>query len=1087
MPNDNSTVQITVKVVDANSGKTIQDVTDNLNSLGDAGAGSGKKVAEGLGQIGEAGTTAGQKVAAGMQGVNTAMRLGVMGARQLGQEVGVNLPRSMSALTSSTASATEALGGFIGIIGVIAAVGLYNLYKRFIDVGHQVDDFNHKLSETARQRFFDVASIEDVNANLIQTNALLDQLDKKRQSSMGVGGLIGATIGSILNGGGLSGGINAYALQVYNPMDVKERNQAQQQNDNDRIRKLDDEHRAKLKDIEVEKERATAIRGTAAAQAEFNARQKEAEESRRFTNARAQLEADIVNRGRKPGEARISVAPDAGVSEEQMQVAVARAGMNAKNEALEQSGIRETARMRAEAGIAAQRGEAAYAAQRLEQERLVKQKVTDTLLSQSEGQKQLDAIDAKYAADRMKRLEAEHAETARLQAEANTGGLHGLAKIGAATDARIAGIDKAAPGFSDPATQAQREAAIRRQGDADAEQAQREFYDRIAQLDSSRTDRYASENQRIQAAADHTVTEITRAWREMYGQLDAMDQRRVQSQQSLNAEILKIQQDAARQKAEASERLEQQTEKMEAEGARAGLNRDQERTQQIVDEYNERYRQLEELRMKDAANADQYRRQELAAEEIKNGKLIEQQRQMRDRLAGQLRGFFRSPLDELRRQGEDAGAKIAASLIVHMRDGSPLNGGYGDPGVGGMHGGVLGGLLGSRSARSGITSSSSTLSATTAIIHVGTATITGGGFGGVSAGAGAPSIISDIGSGISGIGSIGSSGSTMGAASEPGSTASNVSSTLSSLPGMTKSVADLNKEIGAVKLPHVTELAGKDSGIGKLLGSSKAAGLAGGGLSLFSAFQGNGGFGGALSGALGGAKVGAEFGGPIGAAIGAIGGAVMGFMGFGGRGKAEDYDHKQVQPRISNDLLAYEAGSMDYQTAYDDFDSLSREAKMTTRQWGSGGTGYYNDHIKGEIIDAQARLTREQIAGRSEFGMTAAQLHSGGVIDGFGSMATSSDEGWIHAKKKEVVMHEQAAATHGVELRAMLAGASRADMATYYGGTKRAVATSSAPVNLNFRSHDAKGAYQLFMDNKHHIRAALNQSYAENSGGADFA
>jgi hypothetical protein len=677
--------------------------------------------------------------------------------------------------------------------------------------------------------------------------------------------------------------------------------------------------------------------------------------------------------------------------------------------------------------------------------------------------------------------------------QSGAAGLRGQARIDADRDIQINRINSN-PALAEHPDQAASERAAADQAQKDKSLAlQQQFNDRVAQMDASRSDRYISENERIENAAKRAVATITKEWRDSYGQLGEMDQRRLDTQQKLNAEIAKINQDATRQKQEASQRLEDQTERMEAEGARAGIGRDQERTQQIVDEYNQRYQQLEELREKaaqtDQATADKYRRQEIAAEEIKNGKLIEQQRQMRDRLAGQLRGFFTNPLDELRRKGEEAASKIAASFILKMQDRSGMNGGYGDAGIGGVHGGgVLG--LGNIFNRknSSVTAGSSTLHATTATIYVQSATFAGGSGGGGNIGGGFGAFSgSSSDAGTSSVGS--SSGSVAGSISGGPGVVSSISSTTSAVPGLVASANSLGKEMGATgnitnKIPGASKISG--SGVGKFL-SGKGAGLASGGLGLFSAFESNGGFGGALSGAMGGAKIGAEFGGPIGAAIGAVGGAVMGFIGFGGRGKAEDYDRKQVRPRIGNDLLAYESGSMDYQTAFDDFDSLSREAKMATRQWGSGGTGYYNDHIKSEIATAQTRLTREQIAGRSEFGMSAAQFHSGGIIDGFGSMATSGDEGWVHAKRGEIVMHEQAAATHSVALQAMLAGASHSDMAAYYGGSKRAVAASSGPINLNFNSHDAKGAYQLFMDNKHHIRAALNQSYAENSGGADFA
>jgi hypothetical protein len=40
-------------------------------------------------------------------------------------------------------------------------------------------------------------------------------------------------------------------------------------------------------------------------------------------------------------------------------------------------------------------------------------------------------------------------------------------------------------------------------------------------------------------------------------------------------------------------------------------------------------------------------------------------------------------------------------------------------------------------------------------------------------------------------------------------------------------------------------------------------------------------------------------------------------------------------------------------------------------------------------------------------------------------------------------------------------------------------------VNMNFQSLDSKTTARMFMDNKHHVRAALNASLAEYSGVGD--
>jgi DNA-binding IscR family transcriptional regulator len=51
------------------------------------------------------------------------------------------------------------------------------------------------------------------------------------------------------------------------------------------------------------------------------------------------------------------------------------------------------------------------------------------------------------------------------------------------------------------------------------------------------------------------------------------------------------------------------------------------------------------------------------------------------------------------------------------------------------------------------------------------------------------------------------------------------------------------------------------------------------------------------------------------------------------------------------------------------------------------------------------------------------------------------------------------------------------------GGTAQAQPTSMGDVHLHVHAIDASGVAKFLGDNKHGIRDAVNQSYAENSGG----
>lgn len=253
-------------------------------------------------------------------------------------------------------------------------------------------------------------------------------------------------------------------------------------------------------------------------------------------------------------------------------------------------------------------------------------------------------------------------------------------------------------------------------------------------------------------------------------------------------------------------------------------------------------------------------------------------------------------------------------------------------------------------------------------------------------------------------------------------------------------------------------------GIGANLG-----GAASGAMGLYSAYEGNGGIGGTLSGAMSGMQLGMSVGGPIGAAIGAAGGAILGAIGFGGKEKARVYDLKQVRPRLANDTEAFQQGSMDYASAYSDMQSLDQEARKNLDKMGGAARGYYWDTINGEIKRAEAKLTGEQRAGRSQFTTAAAQYETGtDRVPETGAYILHENESVYTADRTD----RTEAATRALE--------SAADSRTM-----PAASGFDGHVHFHVNAIDSKGVAQFFRDNSSHIRASLNYSRMFNSGGAD--
>jgi hypothetical protein len=233
-----------------------------------------------------------------------------------------------------------------------------------------------------------------------------------------------------------------------------------------------------------------------------------------------------------------------------------------------------------------------------------------------------------------------------------------------------------------------------------------------------------------------------------------------------------------------------------------------------------------------------------------------------------------------------------------------------------------------------------------------------------------------------------------------------------------------------------------------------------GAVGMYSAVEGNGGAGGALKGAAAGAEIGSLFG-PIGMAVGAAAGAIIGAIGIGGREKARVYDLTTVRPRLANDRDSFQQGSMDYLSAYSDAESLQTEAYKTCSKLGPAAGHYYSDTIKPEIIAAEGKLTAEQRAGRSQYTTSAASYDVGSDY--------IPQTGWNlnHVGERIIPSDQNERITQAIE-----------------GGGKMPVqAAAMGDVHLHVHAIDAKGVAGFLDKYKHNIRGAVNDSYAENSGG----
>jgi hypothetical protein len=252
------------------------------------------------------------------------------------------------------------------------------------------------------------------------------------------------------------------------------------------------------------------------------------------------------------------------------------------------------------------------------------------------------------------------------------------------------------------------------------------------------------------------------------------------------------------------------------------------------------------------------------------------------------------------------------------------------------------------------------------------------------------------------------------------------------------------------------------SGTGYTAAANTAMGVAGAGMAGYQGYQDtssafkSGTIGGTFKGALGdaaaGATIGMFVGGPVGAAIGAGIGAAVGLaagtigmiMGEGGKLAARDYYKKTIFPEIEN--LRTANNIADPVNAISQVNQMAFDGMMyMTQHWGQGSASWVDDnYLRKEQMLAIGQLEARARGGAYAVAASANQFHTGGMVTGFGDLATSGTEGFIHALQYETVMNPAASWSHGSVLDAMNRGASPTDVARMYLGAGSSGASASA-------------------------------------------
>ena len=1064
---------ITISVIDANSAATVQEINQELTSMGEAGLAGGAAAAEGLDQVGTHALTSLDNV------------------RLLRDDLGIRIPRAMEKAIASSSLLSGAIGalgsGFIalGAVEIIGrmATSIYDLYEKWIDVEAAADEYTKTVKKNQDADFINVRSIEDAKLRIDEATSAMTNAREAAQAlhSAGVAEIFS---GDVAGGAGMLAAAHSAAASS-----VKSGEQANALDP----KQIELQHQLNLEQIEANHATDGALQGQAKITAELQKQLAIHAEDQKYTRLQDRLQGNLTS-------------PDSGQALQDAKDREARGKAAADEIELARTTNEEIIKLHNEAVNSELQGSALYTAQEQQAIDELIRKGRERGLSDQQIAQETAAVKEKFDNEEAVRLNKLWTESQQQLRTAQTAGLTGVAKIQADQYDRMQQINTNPESSENPAAAENLRVAANLKADQEITAAQQQFNERMNELSDSSGNYMISGYAKISAEARKHIDELEKLFREYYGQLAADDPLRVAAEAQVQAQITQIDSQADRERQQLHQKTMNDLTKEEQLAARDLMPPWQAAQQNIVDQYNDRVKKAQDALNQELASNKltatqlqqvwrEYFADVEAAGAVEAAALEKQAMETRDKMASSLSELFKNPASTIEKDAEDLMMKILANWLMQSnvfkgQFGGILNfllGGSADlPTTGSLHD-QLGAVFGSRGSAGG---SMSTLSSAGTTLNTAGGTLSTAANAQLAAASALQSASTQLsmGSGSGGPGGLeglfnlgdgGSDSSSIPAGGIGFGFTPGLSSGGSGLGNLEE--ADPTAGQGTSAL---TSSAGTLGGGGnKYLGAAGAAIT--GGIGLYNAYENSDPLGGALSGAMSGAAIGSMFGPEgtvIGALVGGVAGLVAGLFGDKGAGKAKDYDKNTVQPELQKDMEDYDAGRTGYNQVAKDFNDLMTSAQSQTASWGSGARSWYDNHIKPEISAALTSLNQQEADGRGQITMSAAEYHTGGWIGDFGNFRTSDNEGFIHAMEGEFMVHPAAAAANAPLLQAINSGSR---FSSYAGGGRMTPAGSNggAQVSLTVQALDAQSVKQWMQrGGARTIIAGINQGQKQYAG-----
>ena len=1090
-------VQITINVTDGNAAEAVQQVVAQFEALGAASNAAGAQAGAGLDKIAEHGLSAQENV------------------RLLNDDLGLRIPRAMQAAimqSETLKGAISAVGGgliALGAVDVFAhmAEGAYDLYEKYLDVNSAADEYYKKLAESQDKDFTNAHSIETAAERWRQAADAAQQYHQAAQNAQHAGSSIGwGDVGMALLGpmAGLNQAWDTLEQLRKPKLDEDTAYKNQEQADALRTRQLELQHEFNTAQLDAAHGGDAVLKGLAKIGAELSDHLATIKE----TAAYQERLDNVLNT--TPGKVQgwtpdIARSSHAGPSQMELtQDATARAKARADEIELQRQMTDQIIQMQNEATNAALEGDALRDAQESQGIETIVRKFMQGEITKQQGMEETAALEDKFAAQALKLQEELDTQTKHLSDEANQAGLKGMQLLSAQLQTQLDAIDAAerkavGPGGIETGAQSsdfnsQRDSA-RRSSNRKSLEEETQFQAQMRQLMDQSNDYEQQGYARIDAEEGKRLDEAFQRDVTHYG--DVGKAIAAWAQQAVQIEA-----DADREREQLHHRTMEQLTKEEQETARMLLPEWQQAQLAIEDQYHDRLRQVTQDVATHVMTEQEGAAAVVAAWQLASAQMQKSEEEARDKIATGLQSLFTHPEKFFEDTAMKAGFQLMANEMLSVFQSSgpaggilqflfgmgpqmntstnPLNAMSSALQLGGHHSGIGGmtnpSMMQFQQGSTTILSSSQMFMQAVAAFQ--------------------SAVGSNSLSGASGLAGMGGGGFGM-----LGSTGGGAGASASGMPAFSTG----NGMVGSSPMPEVqgNPMAGTLNPDGSFTSASSTpgtlgtvGGIVGGGLmgatSIFSAYQNSNPIAGAAGGAMGGMEMGgsigslvggpagAAIGGAIGAIAGGIGGLLAGVFGDRGKGQAEGLDVNTVQPQISKDMQEYQSGQAGYSAIASDLANLLTSSNNSTSKWGSGARNYFSSNIQPEINAAMSSLQKQEAGGRSAVTFSAAQFHDGGWTGDFGDMATSGNEGFIHAMANEFVVQPRAAMAHAPLLSAINAG-----NVSYSSSVQPRMPASGggATVNLSVQALDSKSVAQWAKSGGGRtLVSAINQAQTQYSG-----